>query len=124
MEIKTVHNGKSLGESVDILRVCVNDLAEDMQALYELDDDNYKKIQSLIDGMQTVKNRIDGLQRYEHRTRRRMVLGLFGIGGLLYFGSKVIDEYQKRTNERLDKLERENQKNGSEEPEKAEESDG
>lgn len=124
MEIKTIHNGKSLGESVDILRDCVNDLAEDVQELYELDDDNYKKIQGLIDGLQTVKAQINGLQRYEHRTRRRMVLGLLGIGGLLYFGSKAIDEYLKRTNERLDKLERENQKNGSEEPEKAEESDG
>ena len=105
----------SLGKSLDILRDDVTGLAQDIEELYDLDEDNFKKIQSLIDGMGNLRKRIDHLQARVNRNRGRMVLGFLGAGGLIYIGYKAIDELTKR----VQKLEE-----ADSEEKKAEESDG
>lgn len=117
-EFITTRKAGSLGESVDILRECIEDLGTDVQELYDLDEDNYKKIQSLIEAVKVQKKQINGLQTQVRRYRGRMILGFIGLGGLVYFGYKAIDQLQERMN-------RVEEKQKQDEPEKkAEESDG
>lgn len=116
-EIKNMHNGRSLGESMDLLREHVEELAWNVSELYDLDDDNFKKIHELRNNLGSIKTQLDGLSMRVRRNRGKMVLGFFGLGGLVWLGSKTIDNLSQR----VKALE---EQKTEKDPEKAEESDG
>ena len=89
---------RSLGKSLDELRENVLGLAEDIEELYDLDEDNWKQIKAMRTGIGELSKRIDGLQNQIRRNRGRMVLGFLGLSGLVYAGYKAIDRIQDELN--------------------------
>lgn len=116
-EIKNAHGGRSLGESMDLLREHMEELAGNVSELYDLDDDNFQKIRGLTDNLGGIKKRLDNLSLQVRRNRGRVALGLLSLAGLAWLGSKAIDNLSQR----VKALE---EQKTEKDPEKAEESDG
>lgn len=116
-EIKNTHGGRSLGESMDLLREHMEELNEHVHELYVLDDDNWQTIGKLVDKTTTLQKKLDGLSHQVRRNRGRVALGCISLAGLAWLGSKAIDHL----NQRIKALE---EQKTEKDPEKAEESDG
>lgn len=110
-EMNNINKRPSLGESVDLLR-------EDVAELYDLDEDNWNRITLVQTSLDQANNKIAELGRAISRNRRKMVFGFIGVGGLIYFGKKVLDAME----ERIQKLEQ--AKAEPKQEEASEESDG
>lgn len=114
-EFMSARKAGSLGESVDILRECVEDLSSDVQELYDLDDDNFQQIKNLQKNLDLTNNRINHLAEQVRKNRGKTVMGFIGLAGMIWLGKKILDHFDKRISD----LE-----NADSDGEKAEESDG
>lgn len=99
-----VNKSHSIGESVDILRKDVADLAANLDELYDLDDDNFHMIQGLKKSVTNLSNRIDVIQRTVRRHKAGTILGIV-VGGLVLWGLiDVIVEELEKIHDRIDEL--------------------
>ena len=105
---KEIKTHKSLGESVDELRNDLLGLCNDIDELYGLDDDNYKRINA-------VRSRLDAIEKRVRQNRAKTVFGFIGFAMLLYLLTKAWSKLEQR----VDAIEKENAK-----PEESDESDG
>lgn len=106
-----------LGKSIDILREDVQGMAEDITELYELDNDNFHRTQNLQKALDQANNRINHLTKQVRSNHGKVVFGFIGFAGLIWFGKKVLDHFDRRI-EALENPDTEKKE------EKAEESDG
>lgn len=110
--IKKEHPGKSLGQSLDILRKDVSEIAADIDELYGLDDDNFNAIQDLRKAVQDCNKRFAALDRQVKVRQSRRILGwgLFGAG--MYCVFKSVREIISELNTRVEALENNKERDG------------
>lgn len=110
--IKKEHPGKSLGQSLDILRKDVSEIAADIDELYGLDDDNFNAIQDLRKAVQNCNKRFSVLDRQAKVRQSRRILGWGLLGAGMYCVFKSIREVISELNTRVEALENNKERDG------------
>lgn len=96
-----LNNKRSLGKSVDILR-------EDIKELYELDQDNYARINELRTAINNFSNNAKQAYIGARAQRRKTTFGFMLLGTGIYYVGKALMHRIELLTERVDALEKKN----------------